>query len=499
MPSSMQLPVLPSRWEWTTLGEVCEPPQYGWTTSAAIQGQVKLLRTTDITSGNIDWSSVPYCAESPGNIEKYLLNDGDIVISRAGSVGFSILVKNPKPAVFASYLIRFRPRPLIDEKYIAYYLQSPFYWESISENSLGIAIPNVNATKLKLICFPLAPLPEQQRIVAKIEELFTQLDAAESALKRAKANLKRYRQSVLQAAVTGELTREWREMHHGQIEPASELLKRIQAERQAKWEADLRLKGKKPAKEKYQEPTKPNKQNLHVLPEGWEWVTVSQIGKTNEQSVLTGPFGVTLGHEDFIESGVPVLTIGCLTDQSLSLAKAMYITEDKALELGKYWVKPGDLLFSRMASVGRAALVTSAFNGAVINYHLMRLRLAPDIILPDYFINFVRGAKVVNDYVREVNHGANRDGINTEQLLALPIALPPIDEQNEINIEVHAKFSQIEKSELLLNNAMTRINRVRQSILQRAFSGQLLQQEAATIDIPIENHLSERPCQPSLF
>ena len=108
------------------MGEVCLQSQYGWTTSASSEGNLHLLRTTDITSGKIDWGSVPYCAEEPPEIEKYLLHDGDIVISRAGSIGFSLLIKNPEPAVFASYLIRFKP--LIDEQYAKYFLQTPAYW-----------------------------------------------------------------------------------------------------------------------------------------------------------------------------------------------------------------------------------------------------------------------------------------------------------------------------------------------------------------------------------
>ncbi len=146
---------LPGGWVWTRLGEVCFDPQYGWTTSASSEGELHLLRTTDITSGNIDWITVPFCREEPFDKKKYLLNDGDIVISRSGSVGYSHLIKNPKESIFASYLIRFRS--LIDEKFFAYFLKSPSYWNSISEKSLGIAIPNVNASKLKQIFIPLSP------------------------------------------------------------------------------------------------------------------------------------------------------------------------------------------------------------------------------------------------------------------------------------------------------------------------------------------------------
>jgi len=208
----LQYKILPRNWVLTKIEGVCINPQYGYTTKASKYGDLKLLRTTDITSGKIDWEKVPYCTKNPDDIEKYILNDGDIVISRAGSVGFSYLIQNPEKAIFASYLIRFKP--LIKKRYFKYFLNSPFYWNSISEKKLGIAVPNVNANKLKSIIIPLPPFNEQNRIVEKIEELFSDLDKATDDLKKTQEQLKIYRQSVLKAAFEGKLTEKWREQNN---------------------------------------------------------------------------------------------------------------------------------------------------------------------------------------------------------------------------------------------------------------------------------------------
>ncbi len=160
---------IPVSWSWSSIGDICSPPQYGYTTKAAKKGTLRLLRTTDITSGNIDWPTVPFCSTNPDNVKKYLLRDGDIVISRAGSVGASYLLTNPEKSIFASYLIRFKP--YIDRKYFKFFLESSEYWAAISDNKLGIAVPNVNATKLKTIQLPIPPANEQHRIVAKISVL----------------------------------------------------------------------------------------------------------------------------------------------------------------------------------------------------------------------------------------------------------------------------------------------------------------------------------------
>src|SRR6266576_2857433 len=101
---------LPNGWVSTTLGEICSKPQYGWTCKAAKYGRVKYVRTTDISGGKIDWDDVPFCAEIPDDVEKYRVRADDILVSRAGSVGVSYRITEvPFDAVFASYLIRFKP------------------------------------------------------------------------------------------------------------------------------------------------------------------------------------------------------------------------------------------------------------------------------------------------------------------------------------------------------------------------------------------------------
>ena len=187
-------------WIISKIGQVCQSSQYGYTAKAQAEGRVQYLRTTDITSGDIDWKTVPYCDIPQHDESKYLLEDGDIVISRAGSVGCSFLISKPERAVFASYLIRFRP--LINPKYFSYFLNTQEYWNAIGERSLGIAVQNVNATQLSEIDLPVAPLSEQTRIVEKIEELFSDLDDGVNELKAAQKKLGQYRQSLLKVLIS---------------------------------------------------------------------------------------------------------------------------------------------------------------------------------------------------------------------------------------------------------------------------------------------------------
>jgi type I restriction enzyme S subunit len=198
---------LPKGWVTTNIESVCSDPQYGWTTSANDVGNVKFLRTTDITSGKINWALVPYCKTNPSDLAKYLLKDGDVVISRAGSIGYSFLITSPPKCIFASYLIRFKP--LINHKFFSYFLQSNQYWQSISEKKIGIAVANVNATKLKQIILPLSPLNEQKRIVAKIEELFSKLDHTQNLLELIRLKISQYRYSLF--------TKSFKNIKHAEI------------------------------------------------------------------------------------------------------------------------------------------------------------------------------------------------------------------------------------------------------------------------------------------
>ncbi|MCS5696953.1 restriction endonuclease subunit S [Desulfofundulus thermocisternus] len=474
---------VPSGWVKTTLGEVYFNKSTGVVPSRTPNKLFELYSVPSFSSGypeivlgqNIGSNKQTVC---PGAVLVCKINPR---INRIWVVGD--YTNNDKIA--STEWIVFWPIEGVVPKYLCYYMQQNVFRDFLASHASGVggSLMRVKPETFADYPFLLPPTNEQRRIVAKIEELFSHLDAGVAALERAKANLKRYRAAVLKAAVEGKLTAEWR-ARHPDVEPASELLKRILAERRRKWEeeqlAKYAAKGKTPPKnwkDKYREPAKPDIDNLPRLPEGWCWATVEQIGMLGEQPVLTGPFGTTLGRSDFVSSGVPLLTIGCLTESGLSLDKALYITEDKARQLSRYRVRLGDLLFSRSASIGRVGYVTSECQGAVINYHLMRLRLASSAINPLYFYFFVQGSTVVTDYLREVNHGATRDGINTKELLRLPVAIPSMKEQEVIINELERQLSSIRNTVFQVEACLRRILRLRQAILKRAFEGKLVPQD----------------------
>lgn len=209
------------------------------------------------------------------------------------------------------------------------------------------------------------------------------------------------------------------------------------------------------------------------LPVGWTHVRVGDLARADEQPVLTGPFGTSMSRSDFVTEGLPVLTIGCLTESGIKLDKAVYVRPDKATELDRYRLRTGDLLFSRMASVGRAGIVPPALDGALFNYHIMRLRLSESLILPELFIAYVRGAPAVRRYLEDVNHGATRDGINTSQLVELPVSLPPLNEQYRIIAKLRELNARSRRAKEALEAVPPLLDQLRRSILTAAFRGDL--------------------------
>jgi type I restriction enzyme S subunit len=202
----------------------------------------------------------------------------------------------------------------IDRKWLQSILSSPNVRSQWSKVATGTSnsMRNISQEKVRAVALALPPLKEQRRIVAKVEELLSDLDAGVAALERARANLKRYRAAVLKAAVEGRLTAEWREQHP-ETEPASNLLECTLTERRKRWEAEQEARfaaaGKTPPKnwrEKYAEPTQPDTTGLPGLPHGWCWVRLSQIAMFQN--------GRPFPSKEYTEEGVKLLRPGNLFD-----------------------------------------------------------------------------------------------------------------------------------------------------------------------------------------
>jgi type I restriction enzyme S subunit len=231
--------IKPSSWTFASVKKIANTIQYGYTASAK-QEPVgpKFLRITDIQNGQVNWSDVPYCAIPDDKIAKFLLLPGDILFTRTGATtGKSFLIRACPRAVFASYLIRVQPAPVVDSKFLYLFFQSDLYLKQIAENIAGSAQPNCNASKLATLILPLPPIPEQLEIARQVDVLFKLADEIEKRVAAASLRAEKLTQAILGKAFRGELVPTEAELARREgrsYETASELLARIESDRESK-------------------------------------------------------------------------------------------------------------------------------------------------------------------------------------------------------------------------------------------------------------------------
>jgi len=406
---------------------------------------------------------------------------GDVLYGRLRPYLNKVLQPTFEGLCSAEFIV-FPESHALDPNYLRYFLNSWRFKRFASGLNAGDR-PRVDWNQLKSHPLPIPPLLEQRRIVAAIEEQFARLDAGVAALERTRINLKRYRASVLKAAVEGRLTERWRE-EHPDVEDAKTLLQRILEERRARWEEDqlarYDAKGQNPPKNwrsKYKEPVAPDSRDLSVLPEGWTQATVSQLNRF----VRYGSSAKTSNDP----SGVPFLRMGNIIEGSLDTKKLKYLPVDHS-EFPELLLKVGDLLFNRTNSaelVGKSAVYKGTPDPCSYASYLIGVRLA-DKCLSDYvsyFLNSSHGRAWVASIVSQQVGQAN---VNGTKLQALTLPLPPLAEQEEIVAEVERRLSVAEGVEAQVQAGLKRAARLRQAILKRAFEGRLVPQDPA--DEPAE-------------
>ena len=231
----------------------------------------------------------------------------------------------------------------------------------------GTTFEAIKGDDLRYHTIPLAPLPEQRRIVAEIEKQFTRLDASVAALRRTRANLKRYRASVLHSACSGELVPTEAELARAEgreYEPADVLLERILAERRARWESQEKRRGK------YKEPPAPATSDLRSLPEGWAWATLEQT--TEIQGGIQKQPKRAPSDNAFLFLRVANVRRGNLDLEEVHLIQLF------SGELDKLRLVVGDLLIvegnGSPSQIGRMAVWKGQIENCVHQNHIIRAR-----------------------------------------------------------------------------------------------------------------------------
>ena len=334
----------------------------------------------------------------------------------------------------------------------------------------------------------LIPPPlEQHRIVAKIEELSSELDKGIESLKAARAKLNIYRQAVLKHAFEGKLTAQWREENKDKLETPEQLLARIKQEREARYDQQLKewkaavkkweesgKSGKRPQRPKRLPKSKdvnsvPSLDSLGALPTGWRWITVSEIADLVTDGTHHTP--------NYTSSGVPFISVKDIRHGKVNFDDCKFISRDEHDALiQRCHPESGDLLITKSGTIGRLAIVPDKEISLFVSVALVKIQSAQAHI-SSRWLRYAFEHHIMGLNIDQQIKGGVLKNYHLEDLRLAILPFCGVREQEELVRQIEKKFSVLEELETALDQQLVRADAMRQSILKRAFSGQLVPQD----------------------
>jgi len=393
---------------------------------------------------------------SSGEIGRYtraLTSGPSLIVGRKGNVGAAHYSSEPCWPIDTVFYAEEPPgKDLRLFKYLLDFLQ-------LVSLDRSTAVPGLRRNDYNEIEVALPESAEEQhRIVEEIEKQLTRLDAGVAALKRVQANLRRYRAAVLKAACEGRLVPTEAELARQEsrpYEPASILVTRIKADRANVAPANRR------GSQRESVATFPV--GLSPLPEGWAWTTVGQIAE-----VVRGASPRPAGDPRFFGGGIPWITVGPITADNDPFLWAVPATVTPAGRKRSRYVEAGTLLLTNSGATLGVPKITLI--GGCINDGVAAL-LGLDHPLKLFLLYYLRS---LTERLRGINQGAAQPNLNTTIIKAIGAPLPPLSEQHRIVAEVERHLSLADGLERIVTANLHRATRLRQSVLQAAFSGSLV-------------------------
>lgn len=428
--------------------------------------------------GPIHPIAAKWCTE-PGKVAE----PGDVLISIRAPVGPTNLAD--VRCCIGRGLAAISPRGQLPPRFLLYYLRHSDVL--LARQATGSTFQAISGAQLRRHPFVVPPLLEQHRIVSAIESYFTRLDDVVATLDRVQRNLKRYRASVLKAAVEGRLVPTEDELARTEgrtYEPASVLLERILAERRRRWEeaelAKMKAEGKvlkyDKWRAKYIEPVPPDTRALPELPAGWCWASVDQLAQHVSNALTDGPFGSNLKSSHYTSSGPRVIRLQNIGDGTFIDAEAHISTEHFAA-LSKHTVVAGDLVMASLGTdIPRACVVPAWLGPAVVKADCLRFAVHSSLMLP-WFAAHALNSPPSRKRAESLVHGVGRPRIGLTLLRSFPLPVPPLLEQHRVVEEVERLLSLSAEVGTAARSNVARCSTARQSILKWAFEGRLVDQD----------------------
>ena len=338
-----------------------------------------------------------------GYSKEYLCPAGTTIIGRKGTINSPLYVNEPFWNVDTAFGLI--PSQQLVSKYL-YYFCCYFNFKALDKST---TIPSLAKRDLENVEMPVPPLDEQSRIVAHIDELFSELDKAVDTLKTTKEQLAVYRQAVLKDAFD----------------------------------------------------------NAQAMCE--RFTPIEELLVTDRKGMSTGPFGTMLKKHEHKTTGVPMLGIENIDSGKFIDGNKIFVTPEKAAELKSFALKSGDIIISRSGTVGELCVVPPRMEGALLSTNLMRVSLDCQKVLPEYFIYLFQSKGIVLDQVKELCKGSTRIFLNQTILKQIQFPIPNVHEQLQIINTIESRLTFCDNIEKTVDTALAQADAMRQSILKQTF------------------------------
>ncbi|MBI2288832.1 MAG: restriction endonuclease subunit S [Betaproteobacteria bacterium] len=387
------------------------------------------------------------------------MNQGDVLVSmtRPNLNAVAIVPPELDGAIGSTGFHVLRARES-ESSWLFYAVQTNDFVEAMCQLVQGALYPAVRPKDIRAYPIPLPLVDVQRQLVAEIEKQFTRLEAGIAALRRVQANLKRYRAAVLKAACEGRLVPTEAELARKEgraYESADKLLARILTERREKWTG----------RGKYKEPTLPDTEKLAFPPEGWTWTRL-------DAAIVSGPQNGVYLHRDLYGRGHPILRIDDYQNGWVRPVEQLNSVDADRNTIATYQLQSGDLVVNRvnsMTHLGKCLVVRENLVPALFESNMMRARLATGI-RPQYVELYLHSEEGRARLTSGAKWAVNQASINQQDVRRTALPLPPLAEQKRIVAEVERRLSVVEEQKAVVTSTFQRATRLRQSVLQRAFS-----------------------------